>query len=132
VSAHKGIIRVPHGKLGHRALAKQYSAGCTQAAHNRRVLGRDPVGEDLRAGGRAHPGCGEQVLETQWDAVQRPAIIARHQLRFGTARRGAGVIGHERQIGVDVGIPVLDAREIGLRQLHRRERPVMEEITRRA
>src|SRR5262249_28466790 len=102
-----------------------------EAAHDRRILGRNPVGEDLRAGGRAYPGRGEQVLEPQRDTVQRPAICARYQLRFGTARRGAGVLGHDRQIGIEVGIPALDAREIGLRQLHRREHPAVEEITRR-
>src|SRR5205823_10741142 len=70
----------PVGELVQVLLAENHRARLAQAAHHRRVAVRNPLPQDGRAGGGPYAGGEEDVLQTDGDAVQRPAAAPRRQL----------------------------------------------------
>ncbi|MNY50864.1 hypothetical protein D3C86_1864080 [compost metagenome] len=63
----------------------------------------------------------EQVLHRQWDAVQRTAALAARQLFFGLARLRHGLLGRHMGVAVQCAVEALDARQLGLGDLDRRQ-----------
>src|SRR5207247_644916 len=63
----------------------------------------------------------EQVLGAPGNPVERPAVVAAHDLGLRRARLGAGELGRGSREGVEPRGVALDPVEIGLGQLDRRE-----------
>src|SRR6516165_10385155 len=81
-------------KLMGRELAKQYPAGLVKFRDGGRIFGWDEVFADFGVAGRTDPGGRINVLQPECYAVQRPAVLAGHDLalrRFGLPARLSGV-----------------------------------------
>ena len=94
-----------------------------QPAHDRRVALRPPSREDLAAEFGRHVGCVNDVLDRDWQAVERPKRKAGGFGRVGLF--GGGQRRLRRQIGegADVVLPLLDAAEIEAHRLDRARFP---------
>ena len=109
------------GELVQVRLADHDRALALQARRHRRVLVRDPVGEDLAAGrGRLAGDC-DVVLDGDRHAVQRAEAVAGgdHRVRGrGDLPRGLAV---DRDEGPQTVVERADAREARVDELHRRD-----------
>ena len=88
-------------------------------AGHRRFVGRLEAVEDVAAGLGVHALGGEQVLDAERNALERPALpLAEALVGAGSHRMGA--LGGHRDVGIERGLASLDRREIGLRSARRR------------
>ena len=113
-----------------RELAEQHPAGLVEPRDGRRVLGRDIIRADPRVAGRADAGGAVDVLQPERNAVQRPAIIAGHDLALGGPRLLPRPLGGRQQKGVELRVERFDARDQRVGQLDRGE-PALFDQTRR-
>src|SRR5207302_2986545 len=90
------------------------------------VLLGHKVSQGLRARGGENPARPDVVLEGDGDAVERPAIARaasrRANLGFRLPSLYQGLLGSDGQIGVELGIELLDAAEKRFDQLDRCDR----------
>ena len=108
-------------ELGHRELAEEDAAGGVQSRRDRRVLARDIVDAYFRVPRGQDAGGVVQILEREWNAVQRPAVAAGRDLRLGRTRLAQGEIRRHGNERVQLRLERLDARELGAHELDRRE-----------
>ena len=122
---HRAIMGVGAGRaigeLVQVGLAEQHRAGALEALDRGGVEVRDPVGKERRAVGGGDPSGGVEVLDRDRDAVQRPAMVARHDRRLGRARRLARAVRGHPDVGVEARLEPLDPAQHHLGQLDRRE-----------
>src|ERR1700751_677750 len=102
-----------------RELAKQYPAGLVKLRGGGRILGRDEVFADFGVARGADAGGRVDVLQSEWYAVQRPAVPAGHDLalrRFGLAAR---LFRRRQQKCVELRVEGVDACEQRIGQFER-------------
>ncbi len=113
--------RPAEGEFMGRELAQHDGAGLGEEPRRRRILLRDVVLELARMRRRQHALCVEDVLEPDWDAVQRPLGPIPHDRGLGIARRRERRFLGERNEAVQRPVEALDAGEAALGKLDRRE-----------
>jgi len=128
-------------ELRHVGLADGQRAGPPDALHGHRVEGRHLVAVDPRAARGDEPPGILQILEGDWQAVQRPQRVAGRLARVGRVSQGqAGLVGQLGHDGVDLGVQAGNLGQVGLHHLARRhlaagdqtgERPGARETQRR-
>ena len=112
------------GELQHVGLGDDDGSGCLETRGDGGVVVRDEVAQDRRAGSGCR-ACGvDQVLEREWDAVQRPSVAAASDLRFCLLRVIHRLLGHDRHVGIELRIARCDDGELLLHQFDRRQLPV--------
>ena len=102
-------------------LAEQDRARVAQALRDRTVPAGNVVPVDLRAAGRADSLCLEQVLQRDGDAVQRTADPAGREVLGRAPRVGARALRGHGDVRVDARVQPLDAPQVRLAELERRE-----------
>ena len=95
------------------------TTGRAQPAGKLRVLGRDVVGEGLGGERRADPGRLDQVLDRQRDTAEQAG-----RRRLGVAER---LVGHDRDVCVQLTVQLLDPIEVELHELDGRNLAVPDE-----
>ena len=103
-------------------------AGRAQARHAGRVLGRNEVREQARAGGRAVAGRPEIIFDRDGDAVERAKRLARHHRLLGLAGFLQGALGVNEHIGAQAPVQPLDPLEDGARDLDGRQRATPDQL----
>jgi hypothetical protein len=102
-------------------LAEQDSSGCFQPAYDFGVRGGNAILKD-GAGQRRPDTCRvDVVLESDWDAVKRPAPLATSHLSFRFTRLRQSLLGGHGDEGVKDGVQPFDLLQTGTRQLDRRD-----------
>ena len=102
------------GELVQVLLAEHDRARVFESGDERGVGLRHVVAQDLRPHGVGHTCNVEQVFDADGDAVQRPTVLATTDLGVDLAGSLAGLVGHDRDIGVDQRVESLDAHEISI------------------
>jgi hypothetical protein len=105
------IRRDAVGKFMHVELAQNHSARRFQALDNRRIEIGQQIFENLGAGSSAHSAHGEQILNGDGNAMQRPAIAPGSEFGFGLARAHHRIFGCDCDECVELRIEALDARD---------------------
>ena len=117
--AEGGVLRRrTHRELVHVGLAEYDDAGLAQAAGDRRVVRRHPALEDLRAARRRHALRGDDVLQREWHARERPQLLPCRAAVVDGLRRAERPVGADVQEGVHAVVDGGDAVEVGARRLH--------------
>ena len=115
-----GTDGIAHSELAHIELAQQDGPGLPQAGHYRGIGLRDKVGPDFRGvAGEDSPGV-DLILDRYRDAVERPAILPPGDFRPGLAGFLPGGRGANGDIGIEPGIHLLNARQVGVHRFQRR------------
>lgn len=70
----------------HVQLPQQHRTGALHTLNGLAILRRDTALEYTTGGGGRDPGCIEQILERDGNAVQRSSPVAALDLRFGGTR----------------------------------------------
>ena len=109
------------GELPCRVLAEQDRASRLQLCGTGAVLDRNVVRKQPRLRRRAHARDVEDVLQTVWDAVQRPARARGHDFGFRLSCVAACTFGGDGDEAVELVVERRDAREIGFSQLNGRQ-----------
>jgi len=122
-AAEDGVVRVePRQHGGHVGLPHQHAARRLEPCRHGPIPGGHVVGQRREACGRAHPGRLVAVLQGVGHAVEwAPHLSARERL-IGLAGPAQGALGIERDDGIERGVPLLDARQMRLDHLARRDR----------
>src|SRR5207248_7641608 len=94
-----------------RELAEEDRAGVVELAHGRGVLARGAVDEDARMTGSENAAGVVDVLESERDAVQRAAVLARRDLRLGRARLASRELEGRRDERACLAVEVFDAAD---------------------
>ena len=76
--------------------------------------------------GRGYARCIVDVLQPERDAVQRSAIVSRHDLGLGPPRCLARLSARQRHEGIELRVEGFDPFEERLDQFHRRKSPSLE------
>ena len=108
------------GELVHVELAEEDRAGVGEPRHDRGVRGRDPVGQDARAGGGLDSARAVEVLEGQGHSVERAQGAARHHRGLGRPRRLDGRLRRHREVRLELAVGGGDPVEVRLDHLDRR------------
>ena len=113
--AHRTIsgifVGAAHGELIAVGLSQHHGPGALQALDGRGVVSRPIAREDARAARGGHAARAEYVLDGQWQPGQRrQGLFPRHQ-RVHAIGLGQGAFGREREVGVQLGVALLDAGE---------------------
>src|SRR5207245_9160325 len=99
------------GELVGDELAEHHRACLPEPRHARRVVFRDPVSEEGRAGGGPNPARRVDVLVTDGDPEERLAVSAAEYGGPGGARVGQGALGRHGDEGVKRRVEPLDPGE---------------------
>ena len=102
-------------------LAQNHRTGVAQLLNHVRVGGGSMVAELDGPVGRCHPGGVDDVLDGDGDAVHWAAALAGLGPGVGGPRVVASGVGHDRGVGVERGIRLLDASQDGVGQRQRRQ-----------
>ena len=95
----RGLVRRAHGKLVIVELAQHHRAIAPELGGHRRLIGRDEITENRRAGRRPDTGRGVQILDAQRQAFKRTGLAA-GQPRVGSRRHGESLVRRLEHIGV--------------------------------
>jgi len=107
------VVRDAERPLVQVRLADDRGAGPTEARHDERVFAWHAVGEELRAGGRAHTGGVEQVLDRDGHPRERSALLTVGLAACECARRTPRIIRGDGDERVDFRVAFGDARYRG-------------------
>ena len=118
----------PIGALVHVQLAQDHRPPVPQSADDLGVPGGDAILEDAAGRGGAHTRRIHQVLEGDRDSVQWPPRRAVPQAGLRLTRLGQGLLGRDRDEGVELRVQRFDAAQAGLGQLDGRYLPVAEQL----
>ena len=111
--------RAAVGELVQVGLAHDHRArGQQPAGHFGVLVGHARVIDGARSGG-AHARRVDVVFERNRNPMQRPAQLARADLRVGLPRHRQGLRLHHRDEGIQLGVINFDAPQAGLGELHR-------------
>ena len=122
--AEDGIAGVAAGGPFRRiGLAEDDGAGRAQPCDRTLIGGGHIVTQQGAAIGGAHPGGVLRILDQDGESVQRAVILSAQDRGLGLLCGGAGSGLVERHDGVDGGIDRGGARQAGIEQLDRRDRP---------
>src|SRR3954447_8719784 len=128
-----GIVRVARDAEGadHAAatigefvevgLADDDCASLKQLVDKWSIRGGEAVGEESRAGGGANSGDIDEVLERDWNAVKRAAVVAACDFIVGRSSLRECRFSHYGDKGVQRAVESSDAVETGLGEFERRD-----------
>ena len=125
--------QVPHGlaaELARCGLADHDGAGAPHAFDRRRVGGRSRVRHDARARAERRVLKSDQVLDGDWQAVQRAERIPAHHRGLGGASFGKRGLGAQMREGVQARLRGLRLVERAADEVHRRHLPGRDEAGR--
>src|SRR5262249_43025788 len=106
------------GELADRGLREQDGAGLLEARRDRRLLRADLLPERPAPPRRAVPRHGEEILETERDAVQRPADPPRRDLAVGSRGLLEREIVGARDHRAEDRIVAIDPLHVEAREVH--------------
>ena len=116
------------GELPCRVLAEQDRAGRLQLCRTGAVLDRNVARKQTRLRRRAHARDVEDILQTIWDAVQRPAHARCHDFGFRLSCVAACTLGGDGDEAVELVVERRDPREAGFSQLNGRQLPCCDQL----
>src|SRR5262245_5253108 len=102
-------------------LAEEHGAGIVELARRGRVFVGNVVRADFRMAGRADPARVVDVLQTERDAMQRPAVSAFCDFLLGFARLLKREIRGDEEKGGQLGVESGNTLQVRLRKLYGRE-----------
>ena len=108
-------------KLAHVRFPEGNGAGIAKAANHRRILIRDAIAKVLGADRRRNARYACVVLVHDWNAVQRPTILACVQFGVESTRLLKRAVRSDRNQRIELWLQALDAPEIRLSQRRARE-----------
>ena len=111
---------VAHCELAHVELAQEHRSSIFELGHHRRVVVRHVFAENRRPSSGQHPIGAELVFDRDGDAVKWAAVVTGGDFRLRLPGLGSRLLGGDRNVGVQGGVDLLDARKVGLRRIHRR------------
>jgi hypothetical protein len=102
-------------------LAEQDRAGCLKLVDGARVIAGDVIHQHTRGPAGAHALRVVVVFDRKGQAMQRPSPAARLNVRLGLPGGRARRVGHHEQVAMNLVVHRLDAAQIGLGEIDRRQ-----------
>ena len=109
------------GELAHAQFSQKDGARVPQPLDDGGIVVGHLVGKNIAAPGRADVPGRQQVLDGEWNPMQRSPISSRGDLLLGRLRLTQGQFGRHRDEAVDLRIERFDSIQIGPGQLDGRE-----------
>lgn len=109
----------PVGEFGEIRLPQHDAARRAQPRHRRGVRVRDPVGEQTRTAGSAHPGDIEGVLDRDRHTVERTEARTGGDGRVRAGGLFEGLVGRDGHEGIDAAVDLRDPIQVGLYEFGR-------------
>jgi hypothetical protein len=104
----------------HVRLTQKHRACRFELPHDIGIFGWNAVLVDSASGRGSHAGRVEQILQGDWNSVERTAPLASLKLRFRLSRLPQCGIGRNRNESVEYWVEPLDSSEARFGQLHGR------------